>query len=68
MTLGEILFILTVGAAGGYYIHASGLDKKAANALTTGMDAWTRRSAKIMLQEIDFTFPADPKIDAIAST
>ena len=68
MTLGEILFLLTLGAAGGYYAHATHLDQKALAALQHGSDAWARRSAQIMLQEIDFTFPSDSKLDELAST
>jgi hypothetical protein len=68
MTLGEILFLLAVGGAAGYYVHAAGIDKKAVTALNSGLDSWTRRSAQIMLQEIDFTFPADAKLDELAST
>lgn len=66
MTLGEILFLVTLGAAAGYYAHASHLDQRAFTAIQNGMDAWTRRSAQIMLQEIDFTFPADSKLDQLA--
>jgi hypothetical protein len=68
MRLGDILFLFTVGAVAGYTVHANGFDKKVSAAITTSMDNWTRRSAQIMLQEIDFTFPADTKIDELAST
>ena len=68
MTLGEVLFVLAVGAGAGYAIHANGFDRKAIAALNSGLDSWTRRSAQIMLQEIDFNFPSDAKLDALAST
>ena len=68
MSLGEILFLLTLGGAAGYYVHASHLDRKVLTALQSGLDIQTRRSAQIMLQEIDFTFPADSKLDELAST
>lgn len=67
MTLGEIFFVLTVGLVAGYEINNYGLDKKLLNSVQKGLDAQTRRSAQIMLQEIDFTFPADAKLDAIVS-
>lgn len=68
MSLGEILFLLVLGGAAGYAINNYGLDRRALTALQHGLDVQTRRSAQIMLQEIDFTFPADPKIDKLAST
>lgn len=68
MTLGEILFLLAVGAGAGYYVHASHLDQRAFAVLNNGVDALTRRSAQIMLQEIDFTFPSDAKLDELATS
>jgi hypothetical protein len=68
MRISDIVFILAVGAVAGYQINNHGLDRKAMAALNQGVDNWTRRSAKIMLEEIDFTFPADSKLDALAST
>jgi hypothetical protein len=68
MTLGEVLFVLALGAAAGYAVNNYGLDRKAIAALNGSLDNWTRRSAQIMLQEIDFTFPSDAKLDSLAST
>jgi hypothetical protein len=67
MTLGEILFLLTLGAAGGYCIHAYGLDKKVMDSISGGLEDWSRRSIGIMLEEIDVKFPA-VSLDEIAST
>lgn len=68
MSLGEILFLVAIGGVAGYTIHANGFDKKAAAAVNNSLDAWTRRSARIMLQEIDFTFPSDSKLDELATS
>lgn len=63
----EILLI-AYGAYLGYEIHRRELDKKLLAGIEKALDEHARRASRIMLQEIDFTFPSDSKLDELAST